>query len=260
MPQWLTNGLAVQARVVWALMLREIHTINGKSQLGYLWVLIQSAFGIGVFWAVREFVGAHAPHGMPVPIFLVSGFAVWGVFSGIINKSMSAVSANRALLTFPQVTELDVLLARLLVITATELVTAVLLIGAAVVLGFDFRPVSAGLVLFVIFCVPFLGLGIGMICSALSVFVPALEKIVPMVLRILFFVSGVFFAVSVFRHDIAQILLWNPVMQAIEILRTGLHASYVVDGVSPLYLIIVTVSTLTIGGFLERYVRRRRID
>ena len=39
------EGLTVEGRVLLALMLREIHTINGSSRLGYLWVLIQSAFG-----------------------------------------------------------------------------------------------------------------------------------------------------------------------------------------------------------------------
>ena len=53
MPSALVNAIAVQLRVIWALMLREIHTINGKSRLGYLWVLIQGVFNVAVFWALR---------------------------------------------------------------------------------------------------------------------------------------------------------------------------------------------------------------
>ena len=61
--QELRSGFIVQCRVIAALMLREVHTINGNSKLGYLWVLVQSAFSIAVFWGLREFMNAHAPHG-----------------------------------------------------------------------------------------------------------------------------------------------------------------------------------------------------
>lgn len=74
------NGLVVQGRVLGALMLREIHTINGNSKLGYLWVLIQSVFGIAVFWALRTYMGAHAPGGMSMALFLAIGFGLWSIF------------------------------------------------------------------------------------------------------------------------------------------------------------------------------------
>lgn len=76
----LRRGAIVEARVISALMLREIHTINGNSKLGYLWVLIQSIFGIGAFWTVRHFMGAsQAPHGMGIAMFLAIGFGIWNI-------------------------------------------------------------------------------------------------------------------------------------------------------------------------------------
>ena len=71
--QELRSGFIVQCRVIAALMLREVHTINGNSKLGYLWVLVQSAFSIAVFWGLREFMNAHAPHGMSMALFLALG-------------------------------------------------------------------------------------------------------------------------------------------------------------------------------------------
>lgn len=53
-------ALTVQGRVIAALILREVHTLYGNTRLGYLWAIIQTAFGIGVFWAFREVMGAHA--------------------------------------------------------------------------------------------------------------------------------------------------------------------------------------------------------
>ena len=54
--------------------------------------------------------------------------------------------------------------------------------------------------------------------------------------------------------------MWNPILQAIELMRTSLHQGYTVTGLSFGYLVIFTVSSLGLGGFLERYVRSRRVD
>lgn len=258
--QLLRNGLIVQGRVLYALMLREIHTINGNSKLGYLWVLIQSVFSIAVFWALREYMGRHAPQGMSMAMFLAVGFGLWQIFSTGIRKTMSAVEGNKALLTFPQVTELDVMVARIVVITATQILSTSLIIGASVLLGAAFRPNGLLTGLVVLILSPLCALGIGMLLGSLAVFVPVLDKIVPMVLRIAFFLSGVFFSITAFKQDVANLLLYNPIMQAIEMMRVSLHDGYVVDGLSLSYLAACTLITLVIGGFLERYVRARRKD
>ena len=82
----LKGAFVTEYRVITALMLREIHTIYGNSRIGYLWVLIQSAFNIGVFWAIREIAGASSPHGMSIAMFLIAGFGIWNVASSCISK------------------------------------------------------------------------------------------------------------------------------------------------------------------------------
>lgn len=256
----LKDGFIVQCRVIAALMLREVHTINGNSKLGYLWVLVQSVFSIAVFWTLRTFLNAHAPHGMSMALFLALGFGVWAVFSGGISKTMSAVSGNKGLLTFPQVTELDVMIARILVLAATQIVVTAIIIAASVLMGYVFRPGDWLLALAVMVLIPLCALGLGMIVSSLAVFLPVLEKIVPMIMRILFFVSGVFFSVDMFPQYISEVLMWNPILQAVELMRVSLHQGYAVPGLSFDYLVIFTVCVLGLGCFLERYVRSRRVD
>lgn len=258
----LRHGLIVQGRVIGALVLREVHTINGNSRLGYLWVLIQSTFSIGIFWIARYFMGAgQAPHGMNMALFLASGFGLWSIFSNGIERCMTAVEGNRALLTFPQVTELDVMIARVTVISATQIITVAVIAGVALVMMNE--PIMLGnvsLLLLLLFSVPMLSLGCGMILSSLAVFIPALIKVIPMILRILFFTSGVFFSVSLFSQSVADILMLNPILNAIELLRMSLHEPYAVAGVSAMYVFACAVVTCAIGGYLERYVRTRRRD
>ena len=69
-----------------------------------------------------------------------------------------------------------------------------------------------------------------------------------------------FFSISAFKQDIAEILLLNPILQAVELMRMSLHDGYVVEGLNFSYLAGFTLTSLVIGGFLERYVRSRRKD
>ena len=256
----LKAGFVVQCRVLTALMLREIHTINGNSKLGYLWVLIQSVFSVAVFWGVRLLMGASAPHGISMPLFLVIGFGIWGIFSNIVKRCLTAVEGNRALLTFPQVTVFDVMLSRMIVVVATEFVSGGVIVGMSVMFGYSIEVSSITLFLYVLMVFPLLSLGIGMTVSALAVYLPMLSKIIPMILHLLFFISGVFFGVSAFSHRVADLLLWNPVFQAIELMRESLHVAYRIDGLNPYYLGVCTLVLLVLGGFLERFTRARRMS
>ena len=93
-------ALETQARVIIALALREVHTLYGGKSLGYLWAIFQTAFAVAVFWVIRHFAHAAAPHGMTVLTYLVSGFGIWNIIAQNLSKCMAAIDGNRALLTF----------------------------------------------------------------------------------------------------------------------------------------------------------------
>ena len=252
-------GLIVQGRVIAALILREVHTLYGNTRLGYLWAIIQTAFGIGVFWGVRAVFGAHAPHGMSMVVFLLSGFIPWNIFSQTVNRCMGAARANQGLLTFSQVTELDLMIARLVVIWGTELVCAVILLLIAVGLGQPFDPRRPEALAATLFFAPLLGLGMGLVCASLARLWPTLDKLVPMCLRILFFGSGVFFSVSQFPTRLREPLLLNPMMQIIEWQRHGFSVSSAAPAYSVPYIAVWCLVSLCLGLLLERHVRGREI-
>lgn len=254
----LWEGFTVQRRVILALMLRETHTIYGDAKLGYLWVIIQSMFGIAVFWGMREFMNASDPHGMPVAVYLILGFGVWEVVSSSINKCMSAVRSNQALLTFPQVTELDVMIGRVLVIYVTQIVVTISLLAVAFSLSLTVDVYSPGLLYICLFLIPAFGLGMGLLLSSFAVFIPSLERIVPLVMRLLFFASGIFFSANIFSKDIADIMYLNPILQLVELTRCAMSYSYPRDGLSLMYVTVITLIVLSLGLLLERYVRKRR--
>jgi len=251
------SALKVQGRVIYALMMREIHTIYGNSRLGYLWALINTMWGIFVFWGLRYVMGATAPHGMHVLMFLVVGFGIYNVFNGVITKCMSAVNGNKALLTFPQVTPVDLMVSRMVIVWATELLAASLLIAAGILFGMPMHVTDFGGLLTILLLTPLLGLGVGMSCASLAVLYPTLEKIIPMVLRIMFFVSGLFFSATTLPSYILKYLWYNPMLQIIEWGRVCMSRGYTTINYSEMYLLSVTLVSLCFGLLFERYVRGR---
>lgn len=251
------SALTVQGRVIYALMMREVHTIYGTSRLGYLWALIQTMWGIFVFWGLRYAMGATAPHGMHILMFLLVGFGFYNIFSGIIGKCMSAVSGNSALLTFPQVTPVDLMVSRTVIVWATELVSASLLILIGMLFGMPFYLTDAGGILFLLLLTPLLGLGVGMTCASLAVLYPTLEKIIPMVLRIMFFASGLFYSATMLPSYVLKYLWYNPMLQLIDWGRACLSRGYTTIAYSELYLVSFAFISLCLGLLFERYVRGR---
>lgn len=252
------NSLVVEYRVIGALMLREMYSVYGNTSLGYLWVLLQTFINIGIFWVIREYMGVPEPHGMSVAMFLISGFCVWNVISQTITKSLKVVSGSTSLLTFPQVTELDIILARFLVICATQAVVAIILVAVAIAIGQGVRVYSWGMIISIMIICPFLALGLGLTLTSFSVIWPVLGRLVPIVIRMLFFVSGIFFSANTFSQGIAELLLYNPIFQLIELLRNGIYSGYPSDKCSWTYLILLTLALLALGSIMERYVRSRR--
>ena len=251
------SALTVQGRVIYALMMREVHTIYGTSRLGYLWALIQTMWNIFVFWGLRYALGAADPHGMSILIFLLMGFGIYHMFSGIINKCMSAVSGNKALLTFPQVTPLDIMIARMLIVWATQVVSGIILIFLSELFGKEVYINDFGGLVFILVITPLFGLGTGMICSSLAVLFPTVEKIVPMILRVLLFASAVFYSATVIPSYIMKYLWYNPLIQLIEWGRFCLSKGYPYISYSILYIVIITMACLCLGLLFERYVRRK---
>ncbi len=251
------DSFKTQRRVVFALMMREVHTLYGKAKLGYLWAIIKSAMSIATMWFLRVVCGMSKPHGMSVLTFLVVGYVLWGIMTGSINKCMKAVESNKTLLTFPQVSTIDVMVARCAVILCTEVISGTILLFIGYCLGYEFHISNVGGILYVLILVFAIGIGMGMILSSLNSYFPALERIVPIIFHFLMFASGVMFSVTTFTGRIGTWILWNPFLQIIEFTRTCTSYGYPADFVSHTYLIQLALYSLVLGLLLEKFTRKR---
>jgi len=252
----LIEALKVQKRVVWALMLRETKTLFGKHKLGYLWAVINASFQVGVFWAIREVAGFQPPHGMSTPVFLLSGFIPWFIFNNAISDGMSAIWANRSLLTYPQVFPLDPLIARILLQSSMQTLVLGILLCVAWGAGQHVSIANFHAIFISLFLALLLGFGGGSLCSALNLMWPTTSQLVPMLTRVLFFTSGLFFSVIDLPAKAQEILYFNPLTHMIEFMRQGFVDGYGDHYISLSYAFSFALILLAFGLLLERYSRR----
>lgn len=250
------RGALTQLQVVHALLLRETKTRFGESQLGYLWALVQPLLWIGMFALFYHLLGRSAPPGMSMVGFLATGIVSYSVFRETASRCLSAINANKALLYYPQVRPLDLVAARALLETTTQLTVMGLLMGGLALYEGKFTidsvlDIGLGLGL-----AAGLGVSLGLVFCGLSVFSRGVERLVPALMRPLFWLSSIFHTVESVPKGFRDILLLNPVTHAIELVRDGWFPGYYARHADPWYPAAWILVLLFFGLSLERVARR----
>ncbi|HKY35447.1 MAG TPA: ABC transporter permease [Polyangiaceae bacterium] len=250
------RGSLTQLHVVYALLLRETKTRFGANQLGYLWALGQPILWIAMFAGLYYLIGRLVPPGMSVIAFLTTGIVPFSLFRETASRCVSAIASNKGLLFYPQVRPLDLVLARAVLEAATHVVVmAVLLGGMALYEGLprvnSLLEVLAGLGL-----ASALGFSLGLVCCGLSVYSPTVDRLFPIVARVLFWTCALFHPLESLPKKMRDIFLLNPLTHAIELVRDGWFPGYGARHVDVWYAMAWVLVLLFFGLSLERTARR----
>jgi capsular polysaccharide transport system permease protein len=219
MSEGMLSALTVQGRVIKALYLREMKTRFGEKRLGFLWAFGEPIMHVLAFVAVWKVFGRMGPPGIEPVLFLVTGIIPFIMFSNIVNRVMNSVTGNRALLVFPQVKVIDLVLSRIVIEITTFSVVFVFFIFACEYLGI-YSPIQDPLGVFSKFILMALfGGGVGFLLMPLIAILPFLEQLVRFIIRATYLTSGVFFSIEKIPYNVRQYIDWNPVLQIMHMLR-----------------------------------------
>jgi capsular polysaccharide transport system permease protein len=253
----LREGLKVQGRVIHADILRETRTRYGRYQLGYIWAFIEPLFWVLTFYGMFHFMGRAVPAGMDVFAFLVTGIVPYLMFKSILNRCLPAIIGNKPLLFYPQVRPLDIAIGRAALEAFTLTFVFVVLLGASALYRGELRIDSVVGVLGGLTLAWLLGFSVGTSLMGLSVFFPAVERVTPIVLRPLFWISGLFFTANELPPQVGDVLLYNPVLHVVELTRQGWFIEYQAHRLDVVYVIQWILVFGYLGLLLERLARRR---
>lgn len=253
----LRQALRVQGRVLYALTLREALGKYGKSNIGYLWALLEPIIQILLLVTIFSLLGRRSPLGGDLAVFFSTGIIPWIIYSNLGNRMSGALGANQALLAYPHVTPFDVLFSRALLESITMVVVFIIIVAILNGIGrsvsvYDLYNVLAGLCLLILFSI-----GVGMTNSAIRIYFDGWDKIYRATNRPLYFLSGIFFTSASLPPQVREYLQWNPIFQYVEWIRSGFFSTYQNIYVNHSFAIACALVSLMIGLSLTQYTRQK---
>jgi capsular polysaccharide transport system permease protein len=221
------DALAAQGRSIGALVLRDIRSRYGESRLAFLWSLMEPFLHIGVLAVMFQFtMHGRPPLGDNFFFFYFTGVMPYLLVSHLIMHVGHAVKAQRQLLQIPTVAPIDVVVAKCIVEHFTSAVIFLMFFGLFAVFGVDPLPVSLPHVFLAVLLTAMLGFGLGMLCAALFEFGAMVEHVVGLIVRFLYFASGIFYVPAAMPVDVRDIIGYNPFLHIIDCMRVGFFRSY----------------------------------
>lgn len=252
------SGLETQARVINALILRETKTRYGEHKIGFLWALLEPIAMVSIFAFIMMAFRGTEIDGMPIIIFMITGFVPFTLFRETMGRLQGAIQSNLNLLNFPQVTVFDVVLARAILETVTTIAVFAVMLSMAYYFGFTFDIENPLGVLGVCFLLAMLGVGAGFLFSSLRPLVPSIQQITSALFgRPLLLSSGVFFTAESLPAAAREVLLYNPVLHMLELMRSEFFYEFESKYASWNYAISWSVAMMVMGLLCQKALRRR---
>ncbi|CDT39110.1 Polysialic acid transport protein KpsM [Vibrio coralliirubri] len=242
------SQLKVWRDVIFAIFVREIKS-KSKDRLGIAWLVISPVVFIFVFSSIRGRMDGGETHGIPVFFFVAIGMVLVQSFLGMVGSTAASIKKNKPLYAFRQVQPISSVLA----ISGLELlikVFVVIVIGViAYYLGMRMQLADPIEFIFILVRVWIIATSLGVVFSLASCFVPEIEKIRLLIMRPIFFISGIFFSLQDIPREFWPYLTWNPLLHAVELARYAAYPHYGNAGVSYFYLDVCTL-TLTFAALV----------
>ncbi|WP_409012043.1 ABC transporter permease [Aeromonas salmonicida] len=253
------SPVTVLKDVTFGLLMRELKTRFGSYRMGYTWAVLDPLFAISVFcfiFGMRERSGFG---GVEAPVFIAAGYLPFLMFQNMVSQLKSAVSANKGLFCYRQVTPFSTLFSRFLLETLIGILVACALILGLMWFGFDAMPADPLAVLTGYGMLMIFSFALGtLFCIATSLSEEA-KKLIPILMRPMLWISAVFFPLASVPQSYQHLLLWNPVVHALELIRSGWIAGFQTQGGNWSYLVSVTLILLTFAMSAYRLSHRRLI-
>jgi capsular polysaccharide transport system permease protein len=242
-------------RVISAMIMRETGSRETRTSLGFLWTLIEPVLAVLLLSMAFSVIQRNPRLGTNFPLFYITGYMPFHVFTHISGRVAGSIRFSHALLGFPSVTVVDVLMSRFLLNLFTNVLVFILLIVAVVEiydlrLAPDLYRVTLSLAM-----AAALGLGIGALNSVLFLWSSAYETFWGVLMRPMTLMTGVMFPITDLPHFIFQYLQWLPFAHPVAEMRAAFYPSHTPSFISPGYVLAVSAVCFVLGLVgLHRFV------
>ena len=205
-----------------ALFLRELNMRFSTGRTGLFWTFMEPFIQIAVFVAIKMALFGSGNENFDFAVFLAINFTFFNLFKNIVQKSVNAFKANKALFVYKQIKPIDTIIARGIV----EIFITMIIVIIFIIIGYyfnfdlsvkDFNKVFLGVVLLILFSYAF-----GILIAVGNVFMQSIGKLVGFLMTGLMFGSAVFYTLEALPKTARDLLLINPLTHIME----AIHGNY----------------------------------
>lgn len=207
-------------RILELMVRRDLKVRYAGSSLGYVWTVLDPLLMSLVYFfvIVKVFGRGDTAAEQPFLLYLVTGQILWSWFNGGVSGTARALRSQRQMVRSSNVPR-ELWVVRVVVSKGIEYVFSlpVLAIFAVAYL----KAPNAGILLLplaMLFCF-LLVLGIGLILAPLTVLVRDVDRIIPIVLRLLFYASPVLYSVQQVHESVREAYSYNPAVGMLVLSR-----------------------------------------
>lgn len=255
----LRRSLAIQSRVVGALLMREVLTRYGRHNIGFLWLFVEPmlfTLGITAFWT---FARGSLHSGLPIVAFAVTGYSSVLLWRNMPSRCCNAIEPNLSLMYHRHVKVIDIFFARILLEIlggTTSFVTLMLIFN---IMGWMRPPEDVLQVILGWLMLAWFGAALALLIGALSTRSELIDKIWHPMSYLLFPLSGAVFMVDWLPARAQEVVLLLPMVHGVEFVREGYFGSTVHAHYDLAYMTISCLFLTLLGLAMERVSSREVI-
>lgn len=247
---------AMHARVVGAVIMRDLQTRFGTGYFGFLLGLIMPLGHLTIAMVIMTVLGRLPPIGTSNAIFSMTGVLPFVLWLYSHRQIMIAYQQNRPLLYFPGVDIGDLLAARIVLEVASGTLVVVIVLATLGLLGHDVTPANPAAFLGSLIAAWVLGIATGLIFGNGGALFPGLLMLGNLLGPLFWITSGIVYLPDLLPERAREVVSYFPLCQAVDSLRASFYAEYYSSFFDPYRLYPTLLFMILLGCVLVPIVRR----
>lgn len=247
----------------WTLAVRDIKLRYRQTALGALWVVIQPLMAAGVFAFIFGNVAGLPSEGVPYIVFSFAGQLGWNIFNSTMAKASGSIVGHAGMISkvyFPRmVLPFSSSLGSLLDFCVAFGVFLILLVVFGITPGLQILLTPLWLLILLA-----MGIGLGLIASALMVSYRDVGHVMPVLTNLLLYASPVHYSLQVALSKVSPewhfFFFLNPLSGAIDGLRWSLLNTSAPQWPYVVYSVIMAIAMLFGGMIIFKRLERNFAD
>ncbi len=261
------NEIWAYRDLLWLLVRRDFVSFYKQTILGPLWFFIQPLFTTIIFTFIFGNLAGISTDGLPKPLFYMAGITAWNYFADCLTKTSTVFKDNAGIfgkVYFPRLIMPLSIVASNLVRFGVQMLLFILMMAYYYFTGANFT-ITWAISLFpvIVILMALLGLGAGMMISAMTTKYRDLAFLVSFGVQLLMYATTVIYPLSEAINKYpayAWIIEYNPMTPIIETFRYGFLGEGSFSWGSLGYAGGITLALLVSGIVVFNKVERTFVD